>query len=662
MGRASRRARGPLRCARSCSRRGCRRARGGRSQRGRGGRGRPCGGRRRHRDRRHGWAAAGVRGSRRLLASARRGSGPRHRDSSRALGLARGRRLALALGRLRARRRALRRGLLWHLAARGRAHGPAATLHARADLGGAGGRGLRPARAGWTAGGGVLRGDQLRLSRGPAPPRSRARGPHADGRRAVDHPQPGELRARPARAERRGGHGLLGLADRRASGQRGAARGQLRHRARRRRQLDPLADDLRGPQPRRDAQPRRSVSGLRQPGQRLRPRRGCWRRRARARRASGARGQPRARADQGGGDQPRRADLIVDRTQPRRPDRPPRPCLPRGRRAGRDRGLHRGPRHGHGARRPDRDHGVERGLPSARGRAQRGRGRLRDRLGQEQHRPPRGGRWDRGAVQGRARHAPRDDPREPAHRDPQPHARARRGLRARRFDSGVAGAAGSRGPRAGPPRGRELVRLRRGQRPRGPGTSATSAHAAAQRPSGARRAVGADARGPARDRRALARAPRRLRGRGGAEPGGSRPHAPVRTRRDAPSARAGRRRSRGLGRRAARPPRRPAEPCASRRGRGSTRGAPGWGRGPRRCLGPRGVRRLADDPQRGRAPPRALAELPLRPDSPLGPWGVARARAGERAAAPPNLARRQRLELPRARVSQDAHAPRVLPA
>ena len=89
--------------------------------------------------------------------------------------------------------------------------------------------------------------------------------------------------------------------------------------------------------------------------------------------------------------------------------------------AGHDR-LRRGARHRHAARRPDRDRGAHR----RRSRAEHAPTRvLRDRLGEDQHRPPRRGGRRRRPDQGGARARARRDPAEPALRDAEPADRLR---------------------------------------------------------------------------------------------------------------------------------------------------------------------------------------------------------------------------------------------
>ncbi len=129
----------------------------------------------------------------------------------------------------------------------------------------------------------------------------------------------------------------------------------------------------------------------------------------------------------------------------------------------RDHRLHRGARHRHRPRRSDRDPGARQGVP----RPHREAGLRRPRHGQGQHRPSRHRRRRRRADQDRARAAARRDPAQPPLRAAEPAHRLRR-------------QPGLRQPRAGgvearwraPPGRRQLVRLRRHQRPRHPGGGA----------------------------------------------------------------------------------------------------------------------------------------------------------------------------------------------
>ena len=165
---------------------------------------------------------------------------------------------------------------------------------------------------------------------------------------------------------------------------------------------------------------------------------------------------------------------------------------------GRDAGggrLRRGARHRHAARRPDRGPGARRRC-SAKARA--AGSAAAGRLGEDQHRPPRGGGRGRGADQGGAGAAARRDPAAPALR--------RRRIRTSRWDElpvqvaaercAVAGATGRRGRR------RELVRVQRHQRARGAGRGAgrrpRSRTAAAERPRAPAGAVGEERGGAAR--------------------------------------------------------------------------------------------------------------------------------------------------------------------
>ena len=129
----------------------------------------------------------------------------------------------------------------------------------------------------------------------------------------------------------------------------------------------------------------------------------------------------------------------------------------RRRRRARGRRLRRGPRHRHLARRSHRGAcaGGRAGSPAARS-APAG-----DRLGQDQHRPPRGGRRHRRPDQGRARPPARGDPAAPALPDAQSAHRlggaARCGSRQSRR-RGLGGRAAIAGG--------QLVRLQRHERPR----------------------------------------------------------------------------------------------------------------------------------------------------------------------------------------------------
>ena len=122
--------------------------------------------------------------------------------------------------------------------------------------------------------------------------------------------------------------------------------------------------------------------------------------------------------------------------------------------------LRRGARHRHAARRSDRDRRADAGVSRRRSVGKR---LLRDRLGQEQHRPSRRGRRRRRAHQDGARAAPQGDSPEPPFHRAEPEARSRRLTVPRRHLVGtVAVTAGLAAPRR-----RQLVRRRRHECPRG---------------------------------------------------------------------------------------------------------------------------------------------------------------------------------------------------
>ncbi|CAM5290194.1 hypothetical protein SALBM135S_01705 [Streptomyces alboniger] len=84
----------------------------------------------------------------------------------------------------------------------------------------------------------------------------------------------------------------------------------------------PLAARVRRARPGRDAQPRRPLQDLRQPGRRICARRGRRRGAAQAAEPCGRRRRRRPRGDQGGRGQPRRPHHLAHRAQPGRPGRP----------------------------------------------------------------------------------------------------------------------------------------------------------------------------------------------------------------------------------------------------------------------------------------------------------------------------------------------------
>ncbi|MBE9500640.1 polyketide synthase [Streptomyces sp. GKU 257-1] len=214
----------------------------------------------------------------------------------------------------------------------------------------------------------------------------------------------------------------------------------------------------------------------------------------------------RARRAQGDRDQPRRAQLVADRTQHRGAERPAGGRLHRRRCRPRRGGLPGGARHGHRTGRPRRGVGHARGVRGARPAARRTAARravLRHRLRQVEHRPP-GDRGGHGrAVQGRAGHAARTAPRQPALHGAQPVSGAggRAVPGARRTDT--VAAAG----RAAADRRAQLVRRGRRQRAsRPPGTGRAPRTGTRDRRTAGLPAVGAHTGGAALAGRARARA------------------------------------------------------------------------------------------------------------------------------------------------------------
>ena len=144
------------------------------------------------------------------------------------------------------RRRCVRQRLLRHHPARGRGDGSAATPAPADGVARAGKRHPRPARAGRFQHRSVRRRDGQRMG-----PSAHARLPrdHRAGRfgqRLLHDREPAVLPARPQRPEPRGGHRVLVVVGRSASGRAGAAQRRMRPGDRRRRQphTDPGAERL----------------------------------------------------------------------------------------------------------------------------------------------------------------------------------------------------------------------------------------------------------------------------------------------------------------------------------------------------------------------------------------------------------------------------------
>ncbi len=370
-----------------------------------------------------------------------------------------------ALGRIHRRRRSVRPGVLRHLAARGRPHGPAAAPAAADRLAGAGGCGNSRRADRRLAHRRLCRHLAQRLSRHPEIRTIRDRRAYQHGRRIEHRGQPALASARPARTKSRGRHRVLLLAGRARSRVSRARARRVRHGARRRREPHAHAGRHDHVQPRRDALAGRALQGLRCAGERL-----CARRRRRHRhpqavgpRASGRRS--RARRHPRDGREPGRPDQHADGAESRGAGRDAaRGVRPR---RGRSRAgsLCRGARHRHRGRRSDRGAGDRDRVRFA----ARRRRALPHRLDQDQHRAPRAGGRHRRADQGRALRRAWPDSAEPAFQRRQSEHRhggaQARGLHRARGISALGGAAA---------RGRQLVRLRRDQRVGDPARTAAA--------------------------------------------------------------------------------------------------------------------------------------------------------------------------------------------
>ncbi|AJX05755.1 Uncharacterised protein [Burkholderia mallei] len=421
----------------------------------------------RHRDRRHRVPAARrARHAGSVLGRAEGGRLRGRRTARRSLDVARGYRSRRAPSRNRSRRLSrrhpvVRRGPVPAVPERSRDDGPAAADSARARLGGdrarralRGRRRRQPHRR-------VCRRERIGL-----PPAARTGG-HGRRRACRDRRVDGRDRepdlvyVRSSRPEHPGRYRMLELARRAASGGAGAARRRVRSGARRRRQRD-----LPSGQHDRVLQGRHAVAaGPLQDARRCRRRLRALGRRGDAD-APASRAGRRGRRSHPCGDsrqrlQPRRPDGRVDRAASRPAGGPAARRMGRGARVGRRHRLSRDARHRHAARRSDR--GARPGRCVRRARRRGGPRHVRNRLGEEQSRASGGGgRAGRRAQDGARAEAPRgagDAPFLAAERADQPRAHAVRG---RRHASRVAGAR-----RRAPARGREQLRLRRRQRPRG---------------------------------------------------------------------------------------------------------------------------------------------------------------------------------------------------
>ncbi len=384
--------------------------------------------------------------------------------------------------RVRPRRRPVRRRVLRHQPTRGARHGPAAAPAAGDRVGDLRAGRHRPRHA---------EGDRDRRVRGRGPARLRhpahrpeRRGLPPDRQHAERRVRPGGVHARPRRARRDAGHGVLVLAGGDAPGRAGAAAGRVHARTGRRRDRDVHAEPVHRVLPAARTRAGRPLQAVRRRRGRHRLLRG--RRPAApgtalgrpAQRAPGARGDPRV------GGQPGRRE--------QRPDRAERPVAaarhppgPRERRTlARRGGRRRGPRHRHDARRPDRGRRPPRHVRAG----PAGGPAAVARLGQVQHRAPPGrGRRRRGDQDGDGATA-RDAARLPVHR---------RADSARRLGRGRGPAAhragGVAARRASPPGRSVRVRHLRHQRARDPGAGPRGGvHTVRRGPAGRRgRAVGA---------------------------------------------------------------------------------------------------------------------------------------------------------------------------
>ena len=394
-------------------------------------------------------------------------------------------------------------GVLWHLAAGGRADGPAAAAAAGAGAGGAGGRGAGRGQARGVGGGRVCRRVRLGLH-------DAAHGrPVSDGRLlddggdAVFAVQPGQLCLRPAGAVVHGGHGVLLLPGGAASGVRG----------------DPGragADGAggRGEPAAGAAELRRVLRGVHAVAPRAVP---CVRRAGGRLCAGRGRGGAGAEAAAGGAGGRRRGPCggARDRRELGRADQRVLAAEPGGavgaaapgvwplRHRSRGPGLRGGARHGHPGRRPDRGGGAGRGAGRAAVPA------ADHRVRQDQHRPPGGGERHGRAAEGGAGVPGRAGGAVAALRDAEPRDPVCRPEPA--TEPGGAGP-GAAGP-PGDDRGQQL-RLRRHQRACRAGGSAGAGcrgrgavpcRRPCPRPAAATAAVGAERGRVARPGDALAR-------------------------------------------------------------------------------------------------------------------------------------------------------------
>ena len=335
-------------------------------------------------------------------------------------------------GRLSRRGPRLRRGLLRHRPARGRRDGSPAAPAARGGLGGARGGRHRPVGA---------RGDRDRDLRRDQQPRLRddrglptglgPRGARRDRRSLQRRVRPSLVRPGHDRTERVDRHRVLELARGPAPGLPQPSRRGVRARSRGGREPDPFAAGHDQGGARRNAGERWPLQDVRRGRGRVRARRGLRPGRSQAPLRRAGRRRPRARPDprhRGQSGWPERRAHRPERRRPAGPD-------PAGadRRRGRPArgGVRRGARHRHRAGRSDRGQ-----------RARRGPGRrpvlgseAAARLGEDEHRPPRGGGGDRRADQDHPRAPARGDPGAPAPADAEPAHR-------------VGGAAGGGGDRA----------------------------------------------------------------------------------------------------------------------------------------------------------------------------------------------------------------------
>jgi len=319
-----------------------------------------------------------------------------------------------------------------------------------------------------------------------APGRRRRRGrPARHRQRPQPARQPDLVPAGPARPLGADRHRVLELADGGSPRRAGDRARRLRPGPGGRGQRDPQSQRLRRVRSRGHARRRRTLQVLRPPRRRLR----AWRGRRRAARQAAVtrarRRRSRAGPDHRQRDQPRGPRDLAHGAQPDRPGRRDHACPPARRRDARGDRLHRSPRHRHRAGRPDRGRGPGEGVLCA-GR-QRPPPALRARQRQDERRPPR----DRGRHRGDDQGDPRARAWRPA-ADVAPGA-AQPAAGARTYAVLLAGrrtpvdAAARR--RAAALR-RELVRIRRRQRPRGAGGGRRARPRSAAR----RRRAGASAR------------------------------------------------------------------------------------------------------------------------------------------------------------------------